>query len=88
MSGDIDIAGTGIATAGYLGIGVNLDSAKAQGVEISDEVMDEAAVVWDGGRTTKLAPEILAGIARRGIVIPLDQRQEEDEAWLASLQCS
>ena len=88
LSGDIDIASTGIATAGYLGIGVNMDSAKAQGVEISEAVMDEAAVVWDGGRTSKVAPEVLAAIARRGVVIPLEQRQEEDAEWLASLQCS
>ena len=88
LHGELDFANTGIATAGYLGIGINLDSAEAQGVEISEEMMGESIVVWDGGRTTKLAPGILAAIARRGVVIPLEERQEEDAAWLDSLQCA
>ena len=87
LNGDIDIARTGIATAGELVLGVNLDSAEAQGVEISEAVMDEAVAVYDGGRPTRLHPELLAAIALRGIVIPLEQRQEEDAAWLESLQC-
>ena len=34
-------------------IGVNLDSAEEQGVEISEEVMEEAIAVVQGGRPVK-----------------------------------
>ena len=88
LNGDVDLARLGIGTAGDLHVGVNLESAEAQGVDISEEVMDEAvAVIETGGRRT-LAPGVLAAIARRGRIIPLEQRQADDEAWLASLHCT
>ncbi len=88
LNGDVDIARLGIGTAGDLLVGVNLESAEAQGVDISEAVMDEAiAVIETGGRRT-LAPEVLAAIARRGRIIPLEQRQADDQAWLASLHCT
>ncbi|MCY3780504.1 MAG: ABC transporter substrate binding protein [Chloroflexi bacterium] len=88
LNGDVDIARLGIGTTGELLVGVNLESAEAQGVEISEAVMDEAiAVIESGGRRT-LAPEVLAAIARRGRIIPLEQRQADDQAWLASLHCT
>ena len=69
-------------------LGVNLDSAEAQGVDISEAVMEEAIAVIENGGTTKLAPRLLAVIAQRGKIIPLEQRQAEDQAWLASLHCT
>ena len=88
LNGDVDIARLGIGTAGDLFVGVNLESAEAQGVEISEAVMNESiAVIESGGRRT-LAPEVLAAIARRGRIIPLEQRQADDQAWLASLHCT
>ena len=88
LNGDVDLARLGIGTTGELLVGVNLESAEAQGVEISEAVMDEAiAVIESGGRRT-LAPEVLAAIARRGRIIPLEQRLADDQAWLASLHCS
>ncbi len=45
LNEDIDIAATGINTAGEFAIGENLDSANVQGVEIRDEVMQEAVEV-------------------------------------------
>ncbi len=88
LNGELDISRTGIVTSGELAIGVNLDSADAQGVEISDEVLDAAVAVIEGGRPTKLHPEVLAAIARRGIIIPQEQRQADDRAWLEALQCT
>ena len=88
LNGELDINRTGIVSSGELAIGVNLDSAEEQGVEISEAVLDEAAAVFRGGRPTKLAPEILASIAKRGVIIPLEQRAEDDAAWLAALQCT
>ena len=88
LNGDIDLARVGIGTAGDLYVGVNLDSAEAQGIDISQAVMDEAIAVIESGGTTKLAPGVLAAIARRGKIIPLEQRQADDQAWLAALHCS
>ena len=62
--------------------------AEAQGVDISEAVMDEAIAVIESGGTTKLAPGVLAAIARRGKIIPLEQREADDKAWLASLHCT
>ncbi len=88
LNGELDIARTAISASGQRGIGVNLDSADAQGVEISDEVMTEAIAVIDGGRPSKLNPGILAAIARRGVIVPMEERIEEDRAWLESLHCT
>ena len=77
-----------IETVGEFAIGVNLDSASTQGIEIRDEVMQEAVAVIQGGRPAKLAPGVLAAIARRGVIVPMEARQEEDMAWLASLRCT
>ena len=88
LNGDVELARLGIGTTGEFYVGVNLDSAEAQGVDISEAVMEEAIAVIESGGTTKLAPELLALIARRGKIIPLEQRQAEDQAWLASLHCT
>ena len=88
LNGDVDLARLGVGTAGSLNVGVNLESAEAQGVEISEAVMDEAIAVIERGGRRKLAPGVLAAIARRGKIIPLEQRQAGDQAWLASLHCT
>ncbi len=88
LNGDVDLARLGIGTTGDFYVGVNLDSAEAQGVDISEAVMDEAIAVIESGGTTKLDPGVLAAIARRGKIIPLEQRQADDQAWLATLHCT
>jgi ABC-type uncharacterized transport system substrate-binding protein len=88
LNGDVDLARLGIGTVGELFVGVNLDSAEAQGVDISEAVMEEAVAVIESGGTTKLHPDVLAAIARRGKIIPLAQRQADDQAWLAALHCT
>lgn len=88
LNGDADLSRLGIGTTGELLIGVNLDSAEAQGVEINEAILAEAAAVVESGGTTKIHPEVLAVIARRGRIIPLERRQADDQAWLESLHCS
>lgn len=88
LNGDLNTASTAINVTMGAGIGINLDSANLQGVEISDELMQEAVAVIQGGRPTRLAPAVLAAIARRGVVVPLEERLEDDMAWLESLQCT
>ncbi len=88
LNGDVELARLGIGTTGELLIGVNLDSADAQGVDINEEIVAEAAAVIESGGTTRLHPDVLAVIARRGRIIPLERRQADDQAWLASLHCT
>ena len=88
LNGELDLSRAGIVTSGDLAIGVNLDSAEAQGVEISDEVLEAAVAVIEDGRPTKLHPDVLAAVARRGVIVPLEKRKEADAAWLAGLHCT
>ena len=88
LNDDVDLARLGVGTAGELLVGVNLDSAESQGVEISEAVMEEAVAVIEDGGNRRLDPRLLAVIARRGKIIPLEQRQADDQAWLASLHCT
>ena len=88
LDGDIDTASTGIHIASGLGLGVNLDSAAAQGVEIADELMQEADIVMEGGRPARRSPAIMQAIRQRGVVVPREERQEADMAFLANLQCT
>ena len=50
LSGVLDIASTGIALVDQLDVGLNLDSASAQGIEISPALMEEASVLLRDGR--------------------------------------
>lgn len=52
LNGDVELARLGIGTTGELLIGVNLDSADAQGVDINEEIVAEAAAVIESGGTT------------------------------------
>ena len=87
LNGELDIASTGIATTGYLGIGVNLDSAEAQGVEVDPDMLDEASLVYEGDQATQMGPQLMQELASLGVIVPLEERQEKDAAWLAGLQC-
>ena len=88
LNGDIDIAKTGISVSSGGGLGVNLDSAAQQNVEIDSELLSEADVVMKDGRASRVSPRVLTKIAARGKVIPLEERQEADMAFLAALQCT
>ena len=84
----VDIARLGVGVTGELLIGVNLDSARDQGVEINEAILDAAVATIVNGQPGSFAPEVLAAIARRGIIIPQEQRMEGDMAWLEALHCS
>ncbi len=88
LSGDIDIATTGIYVASGEGLGINLDSANMQGVEVSSDLMREADVVLEGGSPVRVSARVMQRIRQRGVVIPLEQRQEADREFLAKIQCS
>ena len=88
LNGEVNLPSVAIGETGDLRLGVNLDSAAEQGVEINEAILEEAVAVIEGGRISKLAPGVLAAIARRGVIIPLEERQADDMAWLESMQCA
>lgn len=49
LNGDLDIARTGIGLVDNLSVGVNLDMAEMQGIEISDELFDRADMLMTDG---------------------------------------
>jgi len=51
LNGDIDIATTGIYQASNMFVGLNLDSARLQGVEIADDLLERASIVVQDGET-------------------------------------
>ena len=50
LTGELDIASTGIALVDQLDVGLNLDSASAQGIEISPSLMEQASMLLQDGR--------------------------------------
>ena len=50
LRGELDIASTGIGLVDQLDVGLNLDSAAAQGIEISPALMEQASVLLRDGR--------------------------------------
>ena len=88
LNGDIDIASTAIHIDSSNLLGINMDSAAEQDVVISEQLLDEADTVYSGGRIAQAAPAVLQAIARRGKIVPMEQRHESDQAFLASLQCT
>ena len=88
LNGELDISKTAISVSSGGGLGVNLDSAAQQNVEVDSELLEEADVVMKDGGVARMSRRTLAKIAARGKVIPLEQRQEADRAFLAALQCT
>ncbi len=88
LNGEIDIAVTGIHVATGRGLGINLDSANLQGVEVSGELINEADVVLEGGAPARVSMRTLQRIQQRGVIIPQERRLEADTEFFASLQCS
>ena len=73
-------------------LGINLDSAAEQDVEISQALMDQAQamLVVSGGRVSlaQTSPLALMRFARQGAIVPMEDRLEDDLAFLASLACA
>ena len=69
LNGDIDIANTAIFSETSMGVGVNLDSAAEQGVEIAADLMDMAGrIVEDGARFVSEA-EVVARLEATGLLL-------------------
>ena len=59
LNGEVDIATTGIYVQNSVGVGVNLDSAEEQGIELSEALRDEVDVVIENGQAS-VSAEALA----------------------------
>ncbi len=87
LNGDIDIATTAINEQTGSAIGINLDMAGRQGIELSQELIDQADAVIENGEAT-LSERVGAELRSQGAVIPLEERRAGDREFLAQLICS
>lgn len=80
LNGEIDIASTAISKQPGTRIGVNLDTAAAEGVEIPQSLLDKADFVIENGESTEEAPSLPD--------VSIEELMELDQAFVAGLACS
>ncbi|MDE2636051.1 MAG: ABC transporter substrate-binding protein [Chloroflexota bacterium] len=88
LNGDIDLADIRINESRAFGVALNLDSAKEQGVEISDELLAMAEYVIEDGQSTEGVTPDMPEVVTDLPAMPLDARREADLAFLAELHCT
>ena len=88
LSGDVDIADIAINQSRSFGIAINLDTAAAQGVDISEDLLARANfIIEDGERAAGMASDV----DETGRFLqdrPLEERRAADLAFLSELECS
>ena len=88
LSGDVDIADIGINQSRSFGLAINLDTAAAQGVEISEDLLAMANfLIEDGERSAGLATD-MDGTRMTLLEMSDEERRESDLAFLAGLYCT
>jgi len=87
LNGDIEVATTAINEQAGNAIGINLDMAGRQGIDIAPEIIDQADALIQNGEDT-MSERVALELNMRGTVIPLDERKEADAAFFAALDCS
>lgn len=86
LEGRLDIAATAIASTPSFAVAVNLDSAEAQDLVISEALLAEADFILQGGVGQGAMIEIPGDIGLAEMT--LEERRAEDEAFLRNLYCS
>ncbi|MDE2859434.1 MAG: ABC transporter substrate-binding protein [Chloroflexota bacterium] len=86
--GEADIATTGINLQNDMSVGVNLDVAAAQGIEISQELLEAADFVVDDGQSSEGVTPGLPEVNPFLEDMTLDERRAADLAFLAELNCT
>ena len=88
LNGEIDMATIGINLQSGLTVGVNLDTAKKQGVEISEELLAVADfTIKDGVSSDGVTPD-LPEFDPHLPDMPLEERRAADLEFLAGLYCT
>lgn len=88
LRGDIDIANVAINQSRSFGVAINLDTAAAQGLEISDDLLSMANfLIQDGERTAGLAADV-DDAATNPQAMSDEQRRATDLEFLAGLECT
>ena len=88
LSGDIDIADIAINQSRSFGVAINLDTAAAQGLEISGDLLAMANfLIQDGERSTGLAADV-DNTATNPQAMSAEERRAADLEFLAGLECT
>lgn len=87
LSGDLDIATTGLAVYTGESYSVNLDAASEQGLSIAQELIDSADIVIQDGEATQSEAFIAAYQLHSQEYLQSAEAQAEAAAALAALQC-
>ncbi|MDE2853432.1 MAG: ABC transporter substrate-binding protein [Chloroflexota bacterium] len=88
LQGEIDIATAGINLQNDMSVGVNLDVAADQGLEISAEVLAAADFVVADGQSSEGVTPGLPEVNPYLEDMTLEERREADLAFLAALHCT
>lgn len=86
--GAIDIATAGINLQNDLTLGVNLDAAQAQEIEISQELLAAADFLLEDGQSTEGVTPELPEVNPYLDDLTLDERRAADLEFLAELHCT
>ena len=86
--GAIDIAAAGINLQNDLSVGINLDAAAAQGVEISQDLLAAADFVLKDGKSSEGVIPELPEVNPYLEEMTLDERRAADLEFLAALHCT
>jgi ABC-type uncharacterized transport system substrate-binding protein len=86
LEGELDIATTAIASTPSFAVAVNLDSAQAQGVEITEALLAEADYIVQAGAAEGALLDIPGEVALAEM--SLEDRRAEDAAFLENLRCT
>ncbi len=88
LNGDIDIADIGINQSRSFGIAINLDTAAAQGIEISEDLLAMTNfVIKDGERSAGMAADVDETRMQPGDM-SMEERRAADLEFLAGLECT
>ncbi|MCY4145333.1 MAG: ABC transporter substrate binding protein, partial [Chloroflexi bacterium] len=87
LNGDIDIATTAINEQTGNAIGINLDMAGRQEIEISQELIDQADAVIRNGEAM-ISDRVGAELRMQGEIMSMEDRMMGDQEFLANLHCS
>ena len=88
LNGDMDISEISINKSRDFGIAINLDSAKAQGVLIPDELLAMADFVIEDGISSAGATRELPEVGATLPDMPIEERRAADLAFLETLRCT